>query len=269
MDLRNLSEEDWRIDPFAASLRTLLFKRYGAGSRPLRVAPAAHHTMGGARIDATGVTSVPGLFAAGEAVGGLHGANRMGGNALSETLVFGARAGSAAAAWASRSAGGDWPSLVKALEDSAHRWSKGAPIGAELKERLRKIMWEDGGIMREAKGLSRALAPVQAIQQEASIPSSELSGKKLLDLIELRSAAKVATIILEAALMRRESRGAHFREDFPDQNDAQWQGHLKVHLTPGGENVWQFEPVTTANGSAAVGPTKPARPWVEKEGKID
>ena len=123
--------------------------------------------------------------------------------------------------------------------------------------------------MREAKGLSRALASVQAIQQEASIPSSELSGKELLDLIELRSAAKVAGIILEAALLRRESRGAHFREDFPDQNDAQWQGHLKIHLTPDGRNVWQFEPVTTANGSDAVGPTKPARPWVEKEGKID
>jgi succinate dehydrogenase/fumarate reductase flavoprotein subunit len=102
-------------------------------------------------------------------------------------------------------------------------------------------MWEDGGIMREAKGLSRALASVQAIQQEASIPSSELSGKELLDLIELRSAAKVATIILEAALMRRESRGAHFRQDFPDQNDAEWQGHLQVHLNPGGEKVWQFE----------------------------
>ena len=70
LDLRNLSEEDWRVDPFAASFRGLLSERYGAGRRPLRVAPAAHHSMGGARIDATGATSVPGLFAAGEAAGG-------------------------------------------------------------------------------------------------------------------------------------------------------------------------------------------------------
>jgi succinate dehydrogenase/fumarate reductase flavoprotein subunit len=252
LDLRNLSEEDWRADPFAASLRGLLCKRYGAGDRPLRVAPAAHHSMGGAKIDATGATSVPGLFAAGEAAGGLHGANRMGGNALSETLVFGARAGSAAAAWANRSGGGDRQTIVKALAESARKWATGTNIGTELKERLRKIMWEDGGIIREEKGLSRALGIVKDIQKEASISSSRLNGKEMLDLIELRSAAKVATIILKAAFMRRESRGAHFREDFPDQNDTQWQGHLQVHLAPDGENVWQFEPITKGGGSITV-----------------
>jgi succinate dehydrogenase/fumarate reductase flavoprotein subunit len=269
LDLRNLSEEDWRVDPFAASLRGLLSERYGAGSRPVRVAPAAHHSMGGARIDATGATSVPGLFAAGEAAGGLHGANRMGGNALSETLVFGARAGSAAAAWANRSGGGDRPTLLKALCERARKWSSGTPVGGELKDRLRKIMWEDGGIIREEKGLSRALGAVKDIQNEASTSSSksELNGKELLDLIELRSAARVATLILEAALMRRESRGAHFREDFPGQNDAQWQGHLQVHLTPGGENVWQFEPIPKGDGSMVAGPIEPARPLIEKRGQ--
>lgn len=242
LDLRNLSEEDWRVDPFAASLRGLLSVRYGAGRRPLRIAPAAHHNMGGVKIDAAGATSVPGLFAAGEAAGGLHGANRMGGNALSETLVFGARAGSAAAAWASRSDRGDRRPLVKMLAESARKWVSGTHTRAELKERLRKIMWEDGGIIREEKRLSLALGAVKEIQKEVSASSSMLTGKELIDLIELRSAAKVATIILEAALIRRESRGAHFREDFPDQNDAQWQGHLQVHLAPDGENTWQFEP---------------------------
>ena len=269
LDLRNLSEEDWRADPFAASLRSLLSERYGAGSRPVRVAPAAHHSMGGARIDATGATSVPGLFAAGEAAGGLHGANRMGGNALSETLVFGARAGSAAAAWATRSEGGDRPTLLKELCERARKWSSGTPVGGELKDRLRKTMWEDGGIIREEKGLSRALGAVKDIQNEASASSSksELNGKELLASIELRSAARVATLILEAALMRRESRGAHFREDFPGQNDVQWQGHLQVHLTPGGENVWQFEPIPKGDGSMVAGPIDPARPLIEKRGQ--
>jgi fumarate reductase (CoM/CoB) subunit A len=268
LDLRSLSEEDWRVDPFSASVRGLLCKRYGAGDRPLRVAPAAHHSMGGAKIDATGATSVPGLFAAGEAAGGLHGANRMGGNALSETLVFGARAGSAAAAWASgKRSGGDRQTLSKALAERARGWATGANIGTELKERLRKIMWHDGGIIREEKGLSRALSSVRDIQKQACISSSRLNGKELLDLIELRSAARVATLILEAACMRRESRGSHFREDFPGQNDAQWQGHLQVHLAPGGENVWQFEPIPKGDGSMVAGPIKPARPLIEKRGR--
>ena len=92
---------------------------------------------------------MPGLFAAGEAAGGVHGANRMGGNALSEALVFGARAGSAAAAWANRSRGGDRQTLLKALRERARKWSSGTLIGVELKDRLRKIMWEDGGIITE------------------------------------------------------------------------------------------------------------------------
>jgi succinate dehydrogenase/fumarate reductase flavoprotein subunit len=269
LDLRNLSEADWRVDPFAASFRGLLSERYGAGRRPLRVAPAAHHSMGGARIDATGATSVPGLFAAGEAAGGLHGANRMGGNALSEALVFGARAGSVAAAWANRPDGGDRQPLLKALRARARNWSSGTPIAGELKDRLRKIMWEDGGIIREEQGLIRALGAVKDIHNEtsASSPKSELNGKELLDLIELRSAARVATLILEAALMRRESRGSHFREDFPAQNDAQWQGHLQVHLAPGGENVWEFEPITKGGGSMGAGSIDPARPSIEKRGQ--
>ena len=95
-------------------------------------------------------------------------------------------------------------------------------------------------------------------------PNPRLNGKELLDLIELRSAARVATLILEAALMRRESRGAHFREDFPGQNDAQWQGHLQVHLAAGGENIWQFEPIIKGDGSIGAGPIEPARPLIEK-----
>jgi succinate dehydrogenase/fumarate reductase flavoprotein subunit len=121
-------------------------------------------------------------------------------------------------------------------------------MGAELKDRLRTIMWEDGGIIREERGLTRALGAVTDIQKEGFMPSPQLDGKALVDLIELRSAARVAAIILEAALLRRESRGAHFRQDFPDQNDAEWQGHLQVQLSPGGENVWQFKPAQRPKG---------------------
>jgi len=243
LDLRGLSEADWRDDPFAMSLKGLL-ERHGAGSRPLQVAPAAHHTMGGVKVDTHGATSVPGLFAAGEVAGGLHGANRMGGNALSETLVFGARAGDAAAAYAKGAPDRDRQAVVKRPAERPSQGAHGSFPEAELKERLRKIMWEDGGIIREAGGLSRALAAVQEIEQEASASTSRPSGKALLELLELRSAAKVAEIILEAAFRRQESRGAHFREDFPHQDDERWQGHLVVRLDSGGEPVWRFEPMT-------------------------
>lgn len=255
LDLRGLSPEDWRIDPFGAALQGFLCERHGAADRPLRVAPAAHHTMGGVRIDADGATSVPGLFAAGEAAGGLHGANRMGGNALSETLVFGARAGRAAAAWAKGAGDGDRRLLTKDLAESARRWSRGPRQAAALKERLKKIMWEDGGIIRGAQGLSRALAAVQAIAQEAAVPSDPPASEELLDRIELISAVRVAGLILEAAAMRRESRGAHFREDFPEQNDAEWRGHLQAHRSPGGETIWRLEPLAGRPPQAERGPT--------------
>ena len=106
LDLRGVSDIDWNADPFSASTRHIFGERYGARQRPVRIAPLAHHVMGGVRIDPGGQTSVPGLFAAGEVTGGLHGANRMGGNALTETVVFGARAGQAAGEWANNAPDG-------------------------------------------------------------------------------------------------------------------------------------------------------------------
>jgi succinate dehydrogenase/fumarate reductase flavoprotein subunit len=180
----------------------------------------------------------------------------MGGNALSEPLVFGARAGSAAAAWANRSGGEDRQAFVKDLRERARKWSSGTPIGGELKERLRKIMWEDGGIIRGKKGLSRALSAVKGIQNEASVSSSKfkLNGKELLDLIEIRSAAEVATLILEAALLRRESRGGHFREDFPDQNDTRCGNDIFRSILPQtGRMSGSLNPKQEAMGPSMLG----------------
>ena len=132
LDLRQLPEDQWQIDPFAAAIGPILGERYGAVHRPVRVAPVAHHVMGGVRIDASGATSVPGLFAAGEIAGGLHGANRMGGNALSETLVFGARAGSAAAAWAKQAGHGTRQTLLEQLKERAHHWERISSGGADI-----------------------------------------------------------------------------------------------------------------------------------------
>lgn len=242
LDLRHLREDQWRIDPFSTALRPIFARRYGALNRPLQVAPAAHHVMGGVKIDPLGATSVPGLFAAGEIAGGLHGANRMGGNALSETLVFGARAGSAAARWAAGVAVGDPQSVLRQLRGRAQAWGRARAGPAALGERLADIMWEEGGILRNQEGLSRALNAVQRISAETQGSTGGPGSPDLKRALALGAALRAATLILEGALRRRESRGAHFREDFPKPDDREWLGHLQVQLTPGGEEVWHFQP---------------------------
>jgi fumarate reductase (CoM/CoB) subunit A len=242
LDLRGLAEDKWRIDPFSAALGPFLIKRYGARDRPLRVTPAAHHVMGGVKIDATGASSVPGLFAAGEVAGGLHGANRMAGNALSDTLVFGARAGSAAARWSEGLGRIDHKSVLPQLPRRAFEPGRINADGADLRERLAKIMWEDGGILRNQAGLTRALTAARSLAPETPESTSGPGPQDLKRAIELGAAATTATLILGAGLRRCESRGAHWREDFPNQDDDAWLGHLQVRVTSKGEEVWHFQP---------------------------
>ena len=248
IDLRDVSEDKWRTDPYFSSSRTFLRERCGAKHRPLRVMPLAHHIMGGVRIDRSGATSVPGLFAAGEATGGLHGANRLGGNGLTETLVFGARAGNSAALWASNAVSRDWNEhLVDDLKTflPVPRKDTSSLAAAELKKNLKKILWEDGGIVRNKEGLTRSLQVVEEIRSEAQTLSLGENPKETQGVLELNLGVVTASMILRSALMREESRGAHFREDFPEQNDSRWQGHIQVYLSPEKRQVHSFVPVRT------------------------
>lgn len=243
LDLRELTVSQWRIDPFSAAIGPILGERYGAMHRPVRVAPAAHHVMGGVSVDPSGETSVPGLFAAGEITGGLHGANRMGGNALSDTLVFGARAGRTAAAWAKGASRGNRQALAAHLKERSLGWEKVHWGGADIGDRLRAIMWQEGGVVRSERGLVRSVETVRGMHQQMSSPNSGQANPELRKTIQWYSAIQTAGLILEAALKRRESRGAHFREDFPNQDDANFRGHFQVRLSPAGEHVWHFQPL--------------------------
>jgi succinate dehydrogenase/fumarate reductase flavoprotein subunit len=242
LDLSGVSEADWASDPFSESVLGIIGRRCGGLHRPLRVAPMAHHTMGGVAIDPHGATSVPGLFAAGEVAGGLHGANRMGGNALAETLVFGRRAGEAAATWAAR--GGVFPAPEGGeLPRPAASAASARPTAAEVFTRLAEIMWREGGIVRRGAGLEQALGAVGELEGVALAGRAAARGAaETAAWLRCRAALVTAGLILEAALRRTESRGAHYREDCPQADDARWLGHLRVRPTPGGRE-WSFAPV--------------------------
>jgi len=187
----------------------------------IEVAPIAHYHMGGIRVDSDMRSSVPHLFAAGEAVGGANGANRLSGNAITEALTFGRRAGQRAAALAAKAP----------LRDiSPKTWDRARPTlnAAAAIVELQKVVNRDVGPLRTASGLKRALAHLASIDVDVPAPRGGLD-PEWIDLHDLRNMRLVAECVARAALAREESRGAHQREDFPEPSDA-WRRRQTVRL---------------------------------------
>ena len=169
----------------------------------LPVSPAAHYCMGGVRTDLYGRSSLKGLYAAGEvSCTGVHGANRLASNSLLEGLVFGARAGRAAYDDHSELRAGRIVSPEPESGSSPTKYPGSEEIAFALRKRVRRLMWDRVGILRTREGMERALREFEQIAQ------SRLS-------IASRNFLNVATLIARSALWREESRGAHFRVDFP------------------------------------------------------
>ena len=194
---------------------------------PVEVAPIAHYHMGGIGADTRLATRVPGLFAAGEAVGGANGANRLSGNAITEAFVFGHRAGRNAAADALRTPDAWRPSAARpALDTLAERKeARGeGPSALALSHELRQLMWEQVGPLRDGAGLDGAVERIRRMRSEAllglAVPACGAYDTGLADWYTLRAGLEVAEAIAASAAARRESRGAHQREDFPE-SDAQ------------------------------------------------
>ena len=182
------------------------------------VRPAAHYLMGGVRTDVDGRTSLPGLYAAGEvACTGVHGANRLASNSLLEGLVFGARA-----AEAMRRESDD-PVKAEVRASSPTR-DVSLPPAEETIRRLQQQMWEHAGLLRDAE-LLRSIDLAAATRYADAIPSAQWTRREY----EARSLARVARAIVVCALARKESRGAHYRNDFPQRDDARFGTHS--HLT--------------------------------------
>lgn len=185
---------------------------------PVPVSPASHYCMGGIRTDLDGRATLPGLYAAGEvACTGVHGANRLASNSLLEGLVFGARAGSAAAQDCAneRLVGAQDAAIEdeRKVSDAAVRAS--GDVALAVRKRVRRLMWERVGILRNRESIKRALLEFEQI---ARAPLARAS----------RNFLNVATLIARSALWREESRGAHFRTDFPHRDDKNWRLHSIV-----------------------------------------
>ncbi len=190
------------------------------------VVPTAHYMMGGVVFRGDCTTDLPGLFVAGEDSGGVHGANRLGGNGVANSTVFGGIAGDAMAPWV-RANGAYREPDERALGEAVARAR--APIGrpagdiASLRERLYDIMWDDVGIVRDAASLDRAAGALDEL--EARLDATGVEGGSLAfnltwhDWLNLKNLLLVSKSIRAAAVAREDSRGAHFRSDFPDTRD--------------------------------------------------
>jgi fumarate reductase flavoprotein subunit len=196
-----------------------------AGGR-VPVVPTAHYMMGGVVFRPDGSTALPGLFAAGEDTGGVHGANRLGGNGVANSTVFGGIAGDTMAAWVPREGAlvpPDATALDAAVAALEAPFVRPARNLSPLRDALQEMMWDKAGILRDATGLADATSALDAL--EAELDASGIDGANRAfnltwhDWLNLKSLLLVSRAIVVASQAREESRGAHWREDFPETRD--------------------------------------------------
>jgi fumarate reductase flavoprotein subunit len=254
LDLRHLGEK--KIDAQIPFVRELCMKYQNLD--PVKdlipVRPVLHYMMGGVHTDINGATPLPGLYAAGEvACVSINGANRLGSNSLSELLVFGARAGLAAAEHASRKLEVNQSVLAQAKDE--HRRieqellnKKGSERIADLREEMQKTMEESAGIYRTGASLTKAVDRLRRVQERYADVAIEDRSKTFnterVSALELSNMLDVAETIVISALRREESRGAHQRTDFPKRDDTRFLGHSLVYRNPDGSARVEYLPVT-------------------------
>jgi succinate dehydrogenase/fumarate reductase flavoprotein subunit len=226
LDFRHIAEAQLRgaFGPVIDRLRT---NGIDLTKMPVEVSPIAHYHMGGVRVDVNMETRVARLYAAGEAVGGANGANRLSGNAITEAFVFGARAGASAAMMAKRQ-NSPWKDTaatvaLERLLGSTTGDASGAKTSIAVQAELQKLMWEKVGPFRTGDQLKSAQSQIECLRRE--LPTLNVGAVRgynldLQDWLELRAMLATAAAMVMSALARTESRGAHQREDFPAPDES-------------------------------------------------
>lgn len=223
-------------DVIEEKLETMLLQFMDVGvdirNEAMEVAPTAHHFMGGARIKPDCETTVENLYAAGEVAGGVHGANRLGGNALAETQVFGKRAGESAAKNALSTELEFNETHVDREEEKIQNIFKDGDIYPhEIKTELMETMWENVAIIRNETVLKSALKKIDELKMKSmnmKVDNELGFNKNLIDALEIENMITLASLVTQSALLRRESRGAHYREDYP-KKDERWDRSIVLN----------------------------------------
>ncbi|MEO6500550.1 MAG: L-aspartate oxidase [Jatrophihabitantaceae bacterium] len=226
LDARHFGAEKWRVR-FPTILATLTSLGLDPVSQLIPVAPACHYASGGIATDLSGRTSVAGLYACGEAAcTGVHGANRLASNSLLEGLVFGRRIAADVLSTV--------PPGARPVELGIDVRSSGI-AAAGIRRALQQAMSADAGVIRDAAGLGRAAGSLQKLAaQRSSDPRTESW--------EATNLLTVASALVAAARRRAETRGAHWREDYPERDDQNWCGHLDLRLGPDGTITSDYLP---------------------------
>jgi fumarate reductase flavoprotein subunit len=205
--------------------------------------------MGGVEFAADCSTALTGLFVAGEDAGGVHGANRLGGNGVANSTVFGAVAGDSMAAWVGKEKELRDPDLSRveqAIAESERPFKAQTSSLEPVREQLYELMWQKVGIIRDAAGLRSALSDLNALEGELD-RAGVADGNRAYNLtwhdwLNLKSLVQVSRVVAEAALARTDSRGAHFREDFPEAGPLDQSAFTSLRLE-GPKAAIQMKPV--------------------------
>jgi succinate dehydrogenase/fumarate reductase flavoprotein subunit len=251
-DLTQVPQKKWDRYP----LNLLKKSKFPFHDRPFLVSPAVHFFMGGVEIDEKGRTSLPGLFAAGEVVWGIHGANRLGRNALTECAVFGVMSGQSAVEYVREKEGEQQPlnlfseSFMKKRERKVRSYlrKRRGPFDQprDLLKDLKDLAWRYASVVRKEESLKEGLDRLASIEKriERVYPAGS---KDLFRKRDLENVALLLRAILKGSLLRTESRGSFFRKDFPDQDDTNWLKNTCYRLEKGELQI-THQPVKLVDG---------------------
>lgn len=233
MDFSAASDDSLHIFPYP-------FEEAGIDPRKDRVEvmPAAHYHMGGVKISEKCESNVPGLYASAEAAGGLHGANRLAGCSTADSNVFGSRSGKYAAIDALRTerVGIDWQQTLEEEERLRRLLETGKKVSGikpvDLKRKIQTVLWNDAGPLRDRASLTMAIKKIKELREEYGQlrlrDTSAQYNNELMEAVDIANMLDFGEMMAQAALLREETRGGHYREDFPNKDDEKWLKNIVI-----------------------------------------